>query len=76
VLGLLGVDDLAVVSVETVPDEGSEIERWLVTMAGPDGEVTAAVESRPSGEPALLTCRATHPAHFRSWHVSLVGAGA
>src|SRR5687767_4418663 len=70
-LGLLGVDDLAVVSVESRSPTGADAERWLVTLAGPDGTVTAAVESRPSDEAALLTCHATHPAHSRTWHVSL-----
>jgi hypothetical protein len=34
------------------------------------------VESRPSEEAALLTCRATHPAHSRTWHVDLAEAPA
>ena len=71
-LGLLGIDDLPVVSVQSRPHAGTDVERWLVTLAGPDGTVTAEVESRPSEEAALLTCRATHPAHSRTWHVSLV----
>jgi hypothetical protein len=29
------------------------------------------VESRPSAEAVHLTCRATHGAHSRTWHVSL-----
>jgi hypothetical protein len=33
--------------------------------------VVASVESRPSSVAELLTCRATHPAHSRTWHVSL-----
>ena len=70
-LGLLGVDDLAVVSVDEGTPPGAEIERWAVTLRGPDAEVSAEVESRPSEEAALLTCRALHPAHFRTWHVSL-----
>ncbi len=74
VLGLLGIDDLPVVSVEALTAAGAEVERWVVAMAGPDGTVTAAVESRPSEAPDLLTCRATHPAHSRTWHVSLTGA--
>jgi len=71
-LGLLGIDDLPVVSVESRHPAEADAERWLVTLAGPDGMVTATVESRPSDEAALLTCRATHPAHSRTWHVSLV----
>jgi hypothetical protein len=72
VLGLLGVRDLAVVSIETLTPAGAEVERWVVTLAAPDGTVTAEVESRPSRDAALLTCRAVHPAHSRTWHVSLV----
>ncbi|HLM07787.1 MAG TPA: sucrase ferredoxin [Blastococcus sp.] len=72
-LGLLGIDDLPVLSVEPTTAPGAEIERWIVRMAGPDGEVVASVESRPSEAAALLTCRATHPAHSRTWHVTLAG---
>jgi hypothetical protein len=71
-LGLLGIDDLPVLSIEATTPAGAEVERWVVTLAGPDGAVTASVESHPSGEAALLTCRATHPAHSRTWHVDLV----
>jgi hypothetical protein len=70
-LGLLGVDDLPVVGVRQLTRPGAEVERWVVTLAGPDGEVVAAVESRPSEEAAPLTCHAVHPAHSRSWHVTL-----
>jgi len=70
-LGLLGIDDLPVLSIEATTPAGAEVERWVVALAGPDGTVTAAVESRPSEEAALLTCRATHPAHSRTWHVDL-----
>ena len=70
-LGLLGIDDLPVLSIEATTPAGAKVERWVVTLAGPDGTVTAAVESRPSEEAALLTCRATHPAHSRTWHVDL-----
>ncbi len=70
-LGLLGIDDLPVLSIEATTPAGAEVERWVVTLAGPDGTVTSAVESRPSVEAALLTCRATHPAHSRTWHVDL-----
>jgi hypothetical protein len=72
-LGLLGVDDLPVVGVRQLTRPGAEIERWVVTLAGPDGEVVAAVESRPSEQAAHLTCHATHPAHSRTWHVTLEG---
>jgi hypothetical protein len=69
-LGLFGIDDLPVVSVEQRTPPGSEVERWLVILAGPDGEVVTSVESRPSAVAAHLTCRATHPAHSRTWHVT------
>ena len=71
VLGLLALDDLPVTSVQPTTEPGAEIEHWIVTMAGPDGQVVASVESRPSAVADRLTCRATHPAHFRTWHVSL-----
>ena len=74
-LGLLGVDDLPVVGVRQLTRPGAEIERWVVTLAGPDGEVVAAVESRPSEQAAHLTCHAAHPAHSRTWHVTLESAG-
>jgi hypothetical protein len=70
-LGLLGIDDLAVLAVQQLTQPGSAIERWTVTLAGPDGEVVAAVESRPSDQAVHLTCRATHAAHSRTWHVTL-----
>jgi hypothetical protein len=75
--GLLGVDDLPVVGVRQLTRPGEVIERWVVTLAGPDGDVVAAVESRPSEQAAHLTCHATHPAHSRTWHVTVEnGAGA
>jgi len=74
-LGLLGVDDLPVVNVQVLSPPGAEVERWAVTLAGPDGPVAAAVESRPSAEAVQLTCRAVHPAHSRTWQVEL-GADA
>jgi hypothetical protein len=70
-LGLLGLDDLPVSAVRQLTPPGAEVERWVVTMTGPDGDVVAHVESRPSTEAAWLTCRATHPAHSRTWQVSL-----
>jgi hypothetical protein len=70
-LGLLGVDDLPVVSIEALTAPGAEVERWTVFLSGPDGNVVVSVESSASPTAALLTCRATHPAHSRSWHVSL-----
>ena len=70
-LGLLGVDDLPVVAIRQMTRPGSDIERWMVTLDGPDGDVVAAVESRPSDAATHLTCHATHPAHSRTWHVTL-----
>jgi hypothetical protein len=70
-LGLLALDDLPVTSVQPTTEPGAEIEHWIVTMAGPDGQVVASVESRPSAVADRLTCRAIHPAHSRVWHVSL-----
>ena len=70
-LGLLGLDDLPVTAVRPTTPPGAAIERWVVTMTGPDGDVVASVESRPSAVADRLTCRATHPAHSRSWHVEL-----
>ena len=72
-LGLLGVDDLPVVAVAQRTPPGAETERWVVTLAGPDGDVVTDVESRPSAATALLTCRATHPAHWRIWDVAFAG---
>jgi hypothetical protein len=71
VLGLLGLDDLSVTAVHAAASPGGDVERWTVTMAGPDGQVVASVESRPSTVADRLTCRATHPAHSRTWHVAL-----
>jgi hypothetical protein len=73
-LGLLGIDDLPVLSVEQTTPPGAAVERWVVRLAGPDGEMVAGVESRPSEVAALLTCHATHPAHSRTWHVTLDGS--
>jgi len=70
-LGLLDLDDLPVTAVRPLTPAGSEVERWVVTMTGRDGDVVATVESRPSSETAKLTCQATHAAHSRTWHVEL-----
>jgi hypothetical protein len=75
-LGLLGVDDLPVVSVEQHEHPSPDTERWLVTLAGPDGDVVTSVESRPSAIAAHLTCRAIHPAHSRTWHVAFAAVPA
>jgi hypothetical protein len=71
-LDLLGVEDLPVVAVRQLTRPGESVERWVVTLAGPDGEVVAAVESQPSDEAAHLTCHAAHPAHSRTWHVTRI----
>jgi hypothetical protein len=75
-LGLLGLEDLPVTAVRPLTGPGTEIERWTVTMAGPHGDVVASVESRPSEAAANLTCRATHPAHSRTWHVEALSTPA
>lgn len=71
-LGLLGVDDLRPRDVRRLSSAGVDVERWRVTLVGPDGDVVAEVESRPSPESAPLTCRAVHAAHSRSWHARLL----
>jgi hypothetical protein len=66
-LGLLGVDELRPGRVERLSEAGAPVERWAVRLAGPDGELTATVESHPSEEATYLTCSALHPAHMREW---------
>jgi hypothetical protein len=51
------------------------VERWVVTLAAPDGELTATVQSRPSEVAGRLTCSARHPAHMRVWHLDALRAG-
>ena len=75
-LGLLDVDALPVVTVSQHTPPGAEVERWTVTLAGPEGDVVTSVESRPSAVAATLTCQATHPAHSRTWHVAFAAVGA
>jgi hypothetical protein len=75
-LGLLGIDDLPVTDVRALAPPGAGIERWTVTMSGPAGDVVATVESRPSDAAVHLTCRATHPAHSRTWHVQSLSPAA
>ncbi|WP_345771798.1 sucrase ferredoxin [Geodermatophilus sabuli] len=70
-LGLDGVDDLPSRAVRRLTPAGEAVERWTVTLAGPDGDVLAEVESRPSEAAYRLTCRALHDAHARTWHVRL-----
>ncbi|MGY1618085.1 sucrase ferredoxin [Geodermatophilus sp. SYSU D00691] len=67
--GLLGVDDLRPLGVRHLTPAGAEVERFTVTLAGPDGPLAATVESRPSEHAALLTCSARHPAHVRTWRL-------
>jgi hypothetical protein len=75
-LGRLGVDDLRALGVRTLTAPGAEPERWVVRLAGPEGELVATVESTSSATPARLTCSALHPAHVREWRlVSLEPAG-
>jgi hypothetical protein len=66
-LDLLGVDDLPVRGVRSLPSPGGDVERWEVVLAGPDGDVVVTVGSRPSDVAAHLTCRAQHPAHAHVW---------
>ena len=73
-LGLLGVDDLPVRSVQRLTGPGAEVERFAVTLDGPRGPVTATVQGGPTGEAVLLTCRATHPAHQRTWRLLATSA--
>jgi hypothetical protein len=68
-LGLVGIHDLPVRSVRSIPAPAG-VERWEVVLDGPAGAVVSAVESRPSGTAVQLTCHATHPAHYRTWHVT------
>ena len=67
-LGLLGIGDLPVRAVRRLTPPGAAVERFTVTLAGPDGPLVGTVESRPSEQAAHLTCHATHPAHQRTWH--------
>jgi hypothetical protein len=75
-LGLLGVDDLPVRDVHALTPPGAEVERFTVTLTGPDGDVVVTVESRPSAEAVRLTCRALHPAHVREWRPLELGASS
>jgi hypothetical protein len=68
-LAMLGIDDLPPTSVQRLTGAGAEVERFTVTLAGPEGPVVTTVESRPSEQAVRLTCRATHPAHQRTWHL-------
>jgi Sucrase/ferredoxin-like len=74
-LGLLGIGDLRSRGVRRLTAAGAAVERFTVTLAGPDGPVVATVESRPSEQAARLTCHATHPAHQRTWRLLALDAG-
>lgn len=67
-LGLLGVGDLAPLRVRALPAPAPGIERFDVTLAGPDGAVQVTVESRLSTGSHRLTCAAAAPGHWRTWH--------
>ncbi len=73
-LGLLGVDDLPLQDVVRLTEAGAAVERFDVTLTGPGGPVVATVESGAGEEAGLLTCRAVHSAHPRSWR--LLGTSA
>ena len=75
-LAVLGIDALPPVSVVRQTEPGAAVERFTVTLAGPDGPVVATVESRPSDSAVRLTCRATHPAHSRTWHLLAMTDGS
>jgi hypothetical protein len=67
-LGLLGVGDLVPREVRPLPAPAFGVERWAVTLAGPDGDIAVTVESRVSAEAHRLTCAALQPGHWRTWH--------
>jgi len=73
-LGLLGVDDLPLRGLRALTAPGAEVERWEVTLGGPDGDVVVSLEGRPSRTAGHLTCRAVHAAHPREWR-GLGGVG-
>jgi hypothetical protein len=68
-LAVLGVDALRPAAVERLTGAGAAVERFAVTLTGPDGPLLTTVESRPSEQAVLLTCHAVHPAHQRTWHL-------
>ena len=67
-LGLLGVQDLPPRRVTGLPSPAPGIDRYDVVLTGPDGDVVVTVESRLSETAQRLTCAATLPGHWRSWH--------
>ena len=68
-LGLLGVDDLPLQGLVRLTEAGAAVERFDVTFTGPGGPVVATVESGADADAGLLTCRATHSAHPRTWRL-------
>jgi hypothetical protein len=75
-LALLGIDDLPPRSVTRLTGPGAAVERFTVTLQGPDGPIGTTVESRPSDQAVKLTCRALHPAHQRTWHLLAMDDGS
>ncbi len=67
-LGLLGVRDLPPRRVRALPAPAPGVDRFDVTLAGPDGDVLVTVESRLSATAHRLTCAAAAPGHWRTWH--------
>jgi hypothetical protein len=67
-LGLLAVGDLPPRRVRTLPAPAPGVERWAVTLAGPDGDVVVTVDSRLSEHASHLTCAAAQPGRWRTWH--------
>jgi Sucrase/ferredoxin-like len=75
-LAVLAIDALPAVSVVRLTAPGAAVERFTVTLARAEGPVVTTVESRPSEEAVRLTCRATHPAHSRTWHLLTMTDGS
>ncbi|MEI4271018.1 sucrase ferredoxin [Klenkia sp. LSe6-5] len=68
-LGSVGVADLPVTGVATPGADADGAQRWTVTMTGPDGDVVVVLDSRLSAHSRRLTCAATTPGRFRTWHL-------
>jgi hypothetical protein len=75
-LGLLGVADLAPRRVRALAAPAPGIEQFEVVLAGPAGDVRVTVESRLSTEAHRLTCAASNPGHWRTWHPLALEAAA
>jgi hypothetical protein len=67
--GALGIGDLPPHGVERLTEAGAAVERFAVTLGGPEGPFTVTVESRSTEDAGMLTCRATHAAHPRTWRL-------